>query len=205
MNLSKEEVFKRIKEPAEERGTKAVFFENLFDKEDLPTWDEFFEHLSDSLVRDKDLNRESGLQEFETMYGGTVRKGQYYSMSEITFEDVYRKNRFSGLLPLEEMFNELEGGPKLYISDAFLSMITGDDYAHHHTDIYTHNFFVNCQGQVRWNIYDSFQYDAEPVETYLLNPGDAIFVKGDVIHEVAVPKPRASVVFRIENIPHYKD
>lgn len=205
MNLSKEEVFKRISQPEEERGTKAVFFENLFDKEDLPTWDEFFAHLSDSVKREKDPNRESGLQSFETMTGGTVRKGQYYSMSEITPGDIEVEGRFAGLMPIEEMFNEFHESPKKYISDTFLSMITGDDYAYQHSDVYTDNFFVNCQGQVRWNIYDALDDSAEPIETYVLNAGDAIFVGADVYHEVAVPKPRASVVFRIDVVKHFED
>lgn len=204
MNLSKEEVYNLIMEDPEVRGKKACFLPGLFNEEDLPTWSEFINHLSDSVTREEDLARKQGLQSFETMYGGTITKGRYYSMSAITDDDTDKAQRFKGLMPLEEMLNEYHHHPKKYISDAFVSFITGDDYAYQHTDVYTHNLFVNCQGQVRWNIYEALNSD-EPTETYLLNPGDVIFVRADVAHEVAVPTPRASVVFRIdtESGPHY--
>lgn len=206
MNLSKKEVYDLIMQDPRERGTKACFLPNLFNEEDLPTWSDFINHLSDSVQRKEDENRKSGLQSFETMYGGTITKGRYYSMSAITDDDVEKAQRFRGLLPLEEMLNEYHHHPKKYISDAFVSFITGDDYAYQHTDVYTHNLFVNCQGQVRWNIYEDIN-STDPIETYLLNAGDVIFVRADVAHEVAVPSPRASIVFRIDSElgPHYED
>lgn len=197
MNLSASEIFQRIEE-SEAAGKKAVLFKNLTNE--VPTWHDFMAHLDAVSKRKVDPNRAKGLnkkKEFTT--GGIIRKGEYYSMSQIEHQD--REDFFSALQPIEDMFDEhfrKQGIVRSYMSDAFLSLITDDDYATPHSDKYTHNFFVCCEGKVKWNLYEELHHDAEPVETYLLEPGDAIFVRGTSIHEVTVPEPRASVVFRIE-------
>lgn len=197
MRLSKKEVFDLIMQDPRQRGTLACHIPNLFSEEELPPWSEFINHLSDSVQRFENEGRTSGLnKELETMYGATVTKGRYYSMSAITDVDIDELGRFKGLFPIEEMLQEFYYPSTKYISDAFVSFITNDEYATPHQDIYTNNLFVGCQGKVQWNIYEK-EGDRTPVETYVLAPGDIIYVRGEVFHEVEVLEPRASVVFRI--------
>ena len=35
----------------------------------------------------------------------------------------------------------------------------------------------------------------QPYESYILNPGDILFVPGGIVHQVVVTEPRASILF----------
>jgi quercetin dioxygenase-like cupin family protein len=36
---------------------------------------------------------------------------------------------------------------------------------------------------------------AEPYESYILNPGDILFVPSGIVHQVVITEPRASILF----------
>jgi len=196
------DIFEKIRE-SEEAGNLAAFFPGLTN--DAPTWHDFLQHLDAVSKREVEKVRAEGLNpKLEYTTGGIVRKGEYYSMSMIMPSD--KHNYFSTLLPIEKQMEEnledskriaREIGESHYMSDAFISFITDDEYATPHQDVYTDNFFVGCEGIVRWNIYKSAE-DTEPTEVYDLKRGDAIFVRGTTFHEVQILAPRASVVFRMD-------
>lgn len=49
-----------------------------------------------------------------------------------------------------------------------------------------------CIGKTEWRIYS----DSNTYETYILEPGDIIFCPRDILHEVVITEPRASLIFQ---------
>lgn len=60
----------------------------------------------------------------------------------------------------------------------------------------------HCIGSVEWRVYKTLKQEnppptesSEPHESYILNPGDILFVPSGIVHQIVVTEPRASILF----------
>lgn len=67
-----------------------------------------------------------------------------------------------------------------------------------------------CQGTMEWRIYpnlkddniDQIKVKDEHYDSYILEPGDLIYVPTGIGHQVVTPEPRASLILQANQIQH---
>jgi hypothetical protein len=92
---------------------------------------------------------------------------------------------------------------------AILNLVGGESEYWAHVD--DHEVVSwHCQGTMEWRIYpnlkdeniDQIKVKDEPYESYILEPGDVIYVPTGMGHQVVVSEPRASLILQANQIQH---
>lgn len=178
----------------DKRDALATHLPGFLKDSEIPTWEDFINHVDETANRPNPNSRVNNPLKQRSI-NSTIQTGLFYLMSEINDKD--EAKFFSALKPVEDLLQQAFPDRRVQMSSAFFNLISGDADAPKHRDNTTDNFFVNCRGEVLWKLFRNRE-DLIPETEIRLGPGDAIFLTRDVYHEVSAPKPRASIIFRID-------
>lgn len=172
-----------IKEAIED-GYFCVLTEFATPSTELPIWPDFIASLNKSAHTKADFHVNDPF--VETQVNFLIRRGIGYFYSIFDNSDVYINEKLTPIV------QELTSHELPFVgSSIFLNLLTEDDYAHPHKDENTHNLYIQCEGSTTWTL--SKDLEQLRAETYILNPGDAIFFTGDMFHSVSANTPRAGI------------
>lgn len=174
-----------------------VLFKNLFT--DTPGWDEFILDLNYK------FNSQKTIDIVDQRFHNNVlfyNKLDPISFTKIKSSDSYSSNIIKKSLNIYNIFTEISNNNISYVK-SIINFVGNESkyyiHADHHDVISWH-----CIGQVEWRIYKGLEQQNpppsetnEPYESYILNPGDVLFVPGGIVHQVVVTEPRASILFNI--------
>jgi uncharacterized RmlC-like cupin family protein len=167
---------------------KAVVFLNYFNKD--YEWKNFIDCISDGYNLEDDKNNTYPHKE-------VIGKINFWQKLTMTLDNIDSKN-FPGI---EDKVNKLaelhKSVGKSGICTGYfgvVSLTSKEPTTGRHDDPVD---VIYCQfiGSVTWNIF----YE-NAIETFLLNPGDVIYVPKLISHEVVSLSPRAAISFMFEAI-----
>ena len=99
--------------------------------------------------------------------------------------------------PIIDRINESFDSSKIYAGKLHLNLLgDGQSYDIHEDDHDVLSWQTN--GKVEYRIHDSKNFDL--YETYLLEPGDIIYMPSGLIHSIRVIEPRTTIIFQIHSI-----
>ena len=171
-----------------------VFIKNVFPN--VPSWDDFINNL------DYKYNSKKTIDINDIRFHNDVliyNKLDPISFINTNLIDVELDSMVKNSYPVYKIFNELN--IQIICVKSIINFVgnESDYYIHadHHDVISWH-----CVGQIEWRIYKTLKQQEpppltsdEPYESYILNPGDILFVPSGIVHQVVVSKPRASILF----------
>lgn len=164
--------------------------ENFAAPADLPNWSDAINSLNASAHKQADFHINDPF--IETQINFAIRRGIGYFYSFFDNKDVYVQPK------LEPIVKELQDNDLNFFGNSiFINLFTEDDFARPHSDDWSNNLYIQCEGQTTWMLYEK-KDSPEPSETHILSPGDAIFFTGDIIHSITADTPRASIVLRMD-------
>jgi hypothetical protein len=176
------------------QSNDAVLIKNIFSN--TPSWDDFINNLNQK------FNSEKTIDIYDKRFHNNVLV--YNKLDPISFTKIRSAEDYSNNI-IEKSFSIYEIINNLNIQISYVKSILNfvgneaDYYIHadHHDVISWH-----CIGQMEWRIYKTLKQQSpppttsdEPYESYILNPGDMLFVPGGLVHQVIVTEPRASILF----------
>ena len=178
------------------QSNDAVLIKNIFSN--TPSWDDFINNLNQK------FNSEKTIDIYDKRFHNNVlfyNKLDPISFTKIRSAEDYSNNIIEKSFPIYEIINNLN--IQISYVKSILNFVgnEADYYIHadHHDVISWH-----CIGQVEWRIYKGLEQQNpppsetnEPYESYILSPGDVLFVPGGIVHQVVVTEPRASILFNI--------
>jgi hypothetical protein len=173
-----------------------VLFKNLYPV--VPIWDEFILNLN------HEFNSQKTIDIDDQRFHNNVLI--YNKLDPISFKKIdLTKNSSSNIFKKSyHVFNIMDNFINNISCVKSIINFVGNEskyyiHADHHDVISWH-----CIGQVEWRIYKTLEQEhppptetSEPYESYILSPGDVLFVPGGIVHQVVVTEPRASVLFNI--------
>lgn len=176
------------------QSNDAVLIKNIFSN--TPSWDDFINNLNQK------FNSEKTIDIYDKRFHNNVlvyNKLDPISFTKIRSAEDYSNNIIEKSFPIYEIINNLN--IQISYVKSILNFVgnEADYYIHadHHDVISWH-----CIGQMEWRIYKTLKQQSpppttsdEPYESYILNPGDMLFVPGGLVHQVIVTEPRASILF----------
>jgi len=178
------------------KNNKVLFFDKAITN--VPNWNSFINNLNYKFNKKK----EHFLFEDKRMINDVLI---YNKMDPSTFNILEESTESNTIIEAEnvlKIFNEimeLESG----CVKSLINFVGNEAKYYIHAD--EHDVFSwHCIGQVEWRIYPNIILDKnidpptdvdEPYESYILNPGDVLYVPKGVVHQVIVNQPRASIVY----------
>lgn len=189
-NITKEELAAGVK--AADEGLEVFHFKNAVAEN--PSWDEFFEHLDYETNNQGQIRAMTGDPKSERVINGLILKNLFYMAAVLNKEDF-----FKNLATFKE-FTSLALGTSVAPVTSFVSLISGDTSDPHHDCRKT--LFWQCKGTTTFDHLASSDRDKagrpENVKgSYILNPGDLIYLGWEVPHNVFVTGPRAAITFDV--------
>jgi hypothetical protein len=179
------------------RSNKVVLFKNLFPI--VPQWSEFISNLNYKFNNEKTININD-----KRFIGDVII---YNKLDPISFTPTNKKNSYL-LNIIQKSFNVYNLFDNISNSNvscvkSIINFVGNEAKYYIHSD--NHDVISwHCIGQVEWRIYKSLKEEfpppletKEPYESYILNPGDILFVPAGIVHQVVVTEPRASILFNI--------
>ena len=146
---------------------------------DLPSWEDFFNHMGDAIETKDYSGGNYGSKE-------VIGKVNFWSKLTMTIEEPstkYYKNLNVYANILQELQDYKLNGYFCAVSLTNKEATTGP----HNDPIDV--IYLQCIGSVKWKIYKDI------AQEYILNPGDAIYVPAQLMHEVFSLTPRAAISF----------
>jgi len=178
------------------KNNKVLFFHKAITN--VPNWNSFINNLNYKFNKKK----EHLIFEDKRMINDVLI---YNKMDPSTFNILEESTESNTIIEAEnvlKIFNEimeLESG----CVKSLINFVGNEAKYYIHAD--EHDVFSwHCIGQVEWRIYPNIILDKnidpptdvdEPYESYILNPGDVLYVPKGVVHQVIVNQPRASIVY----------
>ena len=188
---------------------KVCFKKNLLPN--TPKWDDFLNLMTKKYHNPFDM-KQSYVPK-ENMICGKMPDGSdgatnimlYSKMDPVIFQAVQYKDGNYGNNDIEakeliEFFKPLFSSFEL---KAIMNLIGGESEYWVHKD--DHDVISwHCEGTMEWRIYpnlkqenvDQLEVENEPYESYILEPGDVIYVPAFTGHQVVTPNPRASIILQ---------
>ena len=158
-----------------------LFVSNAFDV-NIP-WQDFIDNINTSYAEESDQPEKSGIK-FGKM--GNVR---FYDRLTMVI-DYASKFPYTGL---DKITNQISSyGLNIIATMSLISLTNHEETTSKHSDQYD-VFYLQCIGSVRWSVWDN---DVE--NTFVLNPGDFIFVPSHLTHEVKSLSPRSALSFMVK-------
>jgi hypothetical protein len=145
---------------------------------DISQWQDFFTYIEKTKV---DGNYRSDFEGFYIL--NNVQKDDLYKFANAQYFDDSCADAYEEPVKSHHGFSIV------------LSELSKDDPGVNISGIMKHTdphdtIHLNYVGESIWNIYDT-----EGTHTYHLKPGDVIWVRADVEHEVSSVMPRAGIIF----------
>ena len=189
-NITKEELAAGIK--AADDGLEVFHFKNAVAEN--PSWDEFFEHLDYETNNQGQIKAMTGDPKTERVVNGLILKNLFYMAAVLNKQEI-----FKSLQEFKEFTSSALGTPVEPVT-SFVSLISGDESDAHHDCRKT--LFWQCQGQTTFDHLVSSDRDKvgrpDNVKgSYVLSPGDLIYLGWEVPHNVFVTGPRAAITFDV--------
>ena len=82
---------------------------------------------------------------------------------------------YKQITPLQEKIVSNNSSDYIFTYDAYISLSSESKTFGKHNDT-VHTWFWQCVGKTKWTVWDDKEY------TYILNPGDVIFVPSEMYH-----------------------
>jgi hypothetical protein len=192
---------------------KVCFKKNLLPN--TPKWNDFFDLMTKKYHSPFNMNETSiPPKNIITSYledgsNGATDIMLYTKMDPVIFRAVqywdgsYGKNDIDATIMIDyfkTLFTSFE-------IKAIMNMIGGESEYQVHKD--DHDVISwHCEGTMEWRIYpnlgdgniDQFKVKEEPYESYILEPGDVIFVPSGTGHQVVISSPRASLILQTNQL-----
>ena len=173
---------------------EVVFLQNAFPV--TPFWDEFIYNLNYRYNSEKTIDMHD-----ERFHNDVLiyNKLDPISFTKSNLVKNYSYNIFKKTYSVFDFIDKII--PNISCVKSIINFVGNESkyyiHADHHDVISWH-----CIGKVEWRIFKTLKQDNppptesdEPYESYILNPGDILFVPGGLVHQVVVTEPRASVLF----------
>lgn len=176
------------------QSNEIVFFKNAFP--DVPSWSDFIYNLNYK------YNSKKTIDIYDQRFHNDVLF--YNKLDPISFTKTNSIKDYSNNI-IEKSYNIYNIINEISINLSYVKSIinfVGNEakyyiHADHHDVVSWH-----CIGQMEWRIYKTLKQENppptesnEPYDSYILNPGDILFVPGGIVHQVVVTEPRASILF----------
>lgn len=176
------------------QSNNIILLENAFPI--VPTWGEFIHNL------DYKFNSKKTIDIFDQRFHNDVliyNRLDPISFTKINYKKEYSNNIIQKSYDLYNIINSIT--TNISYVKSIINFVGNEAqyyiHADHHDVISWH-----CIGKIEWRIYRTLKQQNppplesnEPYESYILNPGDILFVPGGVVHQVVVTEPRASILF----------
>lgn len=186
---------KKIIEDAK-KNNKVLFFDKAITN--VPNWNSFIDNLNYKFNSEKKYS----LIEDKRMVNDVLI---YNKMDPCVFNILTDNTESKTIIEAENVlniFNKIMGFKSGCVK-SLINFVGNEAKYYIHAD--EHDVLSwHCIGQVEWRIYPNIILDKnidpptdvdEPYESYILNPGDVLYVPGGVVHQVVVDQPRASIVY----------
>lgn len=159
-----------------------------------PSWDEFFEHLDYETNSQGRTRAVTGDPKSERVINGLILKNLFYMAAVLNKEEF-----FTNLKEFKE-FTSSALKTEVVSVTSFVSLIGGDTSDPHHDCRKT--LFWQCRGTTTFDhLYSSDKDRAGRPDnvkgSYVLSPGDLIYLGWEVPHNVFVTGPRAAITFDV--------
>jgi hypothetical protein len=177
------------------KNNEVVLFRNLFPI--VPTWGELISNLN------HEFNNKKSVDILDERFIGNVLI--YNKLDPISFtgsnkKNSYLLNKIKNLLNIHNLLDDISNG-NISCAKSIINFVGNEARYYIHSD--THDVVSwHCIGQVEWRIYKTLKQEfpppletVEPYDSYLLYPGDFLFVPSGIVHQVVVTEPRASILF----------
>jgi len=178
------------------KNNKVLFFNKAITN--VPDWNSFINNLNY-----KFNNKKNDLMfEDERMINDVL---VYNKMDPCAFNILKDNTELNTIIEAEHVlviFNEIMGLESSCVK-SLINFVGNEAKYYIHAD--EHDVLSwHCIGQVEWRIYPNMILDKnidpptdvdEPYDSYVLNPGDVLYVPKGVIHQVVAEHPRASIIY----------
>lgn len=179
------------------QSNEIVLFRNILPV--VPSWDEFISNLNYK------FNTKKTIDIYDERFAGDVliyNRLDPISFTKPTIRNPYLLNIIDKTLDVYNLLTKISNNNISYIK-SIINFVGNESKYYIHSD--NHDVISwHCIGQVEWRIYKTLEQEhppstetSEPYESYILNPGDVLFVPGGIVHQVVVTEPRASILFNI--------
>lgn len=175
MQISKEQIDLALK------NKEAVKFENVFDNDF--TWENFIDFINFAIKQD---NPNASSTEVKTTIG-YVNFWHRLTMTLDGLLDSYFPNLELRNSFLSSFIDSRPAGKFGVVSFTDSEPTTGK-----HSDP-VNVMYWGCLGNVEWSVYPE-----SGTQTFIISPGDVIFVPAELMHEVKSLEPRAAISFMFE-------
>ena len=157
-----------------------LFISNAFDV-NIP-WQDFIDNINTSYAEDSDQQEKVGIK------FGKIGNIRFYDRLTMVID-------YAGRFPytgLDNITNQISSyGLDIVATMSLISLTNHEETTSKHSDPYD-VFYLQCIGSAQWSVWDN---DTE--NTFILNPGDFIFVPLDLTHEVKSLSPRSALSFMV--------
>lgn len=161
------------------QAKEVCVIKNLFNE--VPSWEEFIEYINEA-SNSKEKVFPDPLGEYDLNLGakviGSVMIKENFYFYITTHRHIGKSQQI--IDDFKEAFSF-----DLGISTIYINLSNKISNIPQHTDM-LHNFYWQCQGTVEWLFKD---------QTYLIEPGDLVYIPASSLHGVNFSVPRAAVGF----------
>lgn len=167
-------------------NNSVLHIKGLFNE--TPTWNNFIDNLDYSFNSGIKM-QESGEKDQERLYGMACVRSQFHT----NIIDIMKKNStfYPGSELVKKNISDLLD-KKISMSNVLINFVTKEKTINPHKDL-TDVVSWHCIGSVEWRIFNEDNEDN--YDSYILNPGDVLYVPEGKKHTVVALTPRASIIF----------
>jgi mannose-6-phosphate isomerase-like protein (cupin superfamily) len=149
---------------------------------DVPSWDEFIEYLDEATHQPSSFP--DPLPQYDLNLGGKVVGNTLIKQNFYIYIAPHRNIGNSERIIQEFSFIH----PWFGIGNLYVNLSSTIDNVPFHSDALD-NFYWQCQGSVQWEANGN---------TYVVEPGDLVFIPAKTSHAVNFSGPRAAVGFSVD-------
>jgi hypothetical protein len=170
-------------------SNQVLFFKNTIPT--TPSWDDFIQNLNIN------YNNNITIDSNDKRFNNSVLI--YNRLDPISFMLI--KDNSIGLIQKSSNIYNIINDINIDCIKSIINFVGNESKYYIHAD--SHDVISwHCIGSVEWRIYKTLKQEnpppaesTEPYESYILNPGDILFVPSGIVHQVVVTEPRASILF----------
>lgn len=176
-------------------NSDAILFKSI--ATDNPTWSDFIKHLDHEYHNPP--QQISSRPDEEKMVNGVCIRNNFYLSVRSPARGSYGNIFFPQCDDILSFFDKIMGEPGSGVS-AFINFVGKESPINIHPDR-RDTLYWQCIGSTTWNIYPD-EKNLSQFKSFILNPGDVIFVPKGVSHTVLTGEPRAAIAFSYNPDPY---
>jgi hypothetical protein len=173
------------------RSEQVLFFKNIMPA--TPSWGDFIQDLNINYNNNVIFDSSDKRFNNSVLIYNKLDPISFINTFLIKINSINLINKLDGICNLA---NSIDVG---YIK-SIINFVGNESKYYIHAD--SHDVISwHCIGSVEWRIYKTLKQEnpppiesSEPYESYILNPGDILFVPSGIVHQVVVTEPRASIL-----------